>query len=1167
MVIQYKQPKKGLFKRPSKSMLKKATVREITGSFGRFFAILAICALGVGFFSGVRITTPAMKKTIQSFYEQHAFYDLRLLSTLGWEKEDVTAFEEQEHISDAEGSYQFDLICIDPEGNDIVLKTHSITNKINTLWVTEGRLPQKDDEILMDYRSNCGYAIGDTIRFSSENDEDTLEHFTHDAYQVVGFAESPLYINFERGSTALGNGTVGGFAYLTPGGYADEVYSEIYVKADRNFELYSDAYKDFIDDLKEELEPFTGQRADERYQRILSDANEELGDAKQELADKEKEGREELDDARKELDDAKIELSDAKKEIDDGKSEIAKNEGKLADADKELADAAKELADGKEKLDDGKKQLQMAASEIEKGEKELEDNRGKLSQAKMQLDQAKKQLDETDETLKNAQAQLDQASGQLMNALAQIEEGENSLAGEEQKLMAAEAYGMMDPETLAGAKAQLAQARQTLEQSKAQYNAGMAKYQKNLAAYQDGVAQYQKGLADYNKGMQEYREGEAQLKDGESKIAQAKKAYGEGVAKWNASVKEYEDGLAEYEDGKAEFEKGKKELQKGKKDLKEGEKEYEDGLAEYEDGLAEYEDGKAEFDEKIADAKEKIRDAEDELDDLKEPDTYLLGRDTNIGYVCFESDSQIVSQVARVFPIFFILVAALVCMTTMTRMVEEQRGYIGTLKALGYTPRDIMGKFTFYSGFAAFLGSVIGYGIGIILFPSVIWYAYLMMYLKLPLQFYVDEKLAAASLVTALLCSIGTTYLSCRYELAETAASLMRPKAPAPGKRVFLEYLPFIWNRMKFLHKVSVRNIFRYKRRFFMMIVGISGCSALLLTGFGMKDSVAGFAAAQYDEILTADAQVDFKNGNQKEIPPSLLKLLEEETESYTLLSTGAWDLVTKDAAKGISLLVPQDEKEFTKYFRLHEEGTGIEIRLPKQGEILLCVALADRYHIEKGDQITLRSEDMETVQLKVAGIFENHVYNYVIVNPADFDLDLNAAYVMFPEGADVYRSQTKIAKNKNVTGVTVFEDFKVRMTNMMESLNLVVLVVILSAAGLAFVVLYNLTNINITERLREIATIKVLGFYPGETASYVFRENYLLTLFGVLAGLGLGVLLHRFVMAQIIVDMVHFKVVIHRESYLYSIVLTFLFTFLVSLLMRRKLENIDMAQSLKSVE
>ena len=1165
--MKYKQPKNGFSKRPSKSMLKKATVREIAGSFGRFFAILAICALGVGFFSGVRITTPAMKRTIQDFYEKHDFYDLRLLSTLGWETEDVEAFEGREHISAAEGSYQFDVICIDPEGNDIVLKTHSITEKVNTLWVTEGRLPEKDDEILMDYRSNCGYAIGDTIRFSSENEEDTTDHFTHTAYKVVGFAESPLYINFERGSTSLGNGTVSGFAYLAPEGYADEVYSEIYVLTDQSFPLYSDEYKDYIDDLKEELEDFTDQRADARYQRILDDANEELGDAKQELADKEKEGQEELDDARKELDDAKIELEDAKKEIADGKAEIAKNEGKLADANNELTDAQRELSDGKEKLDDGKKQLQMAAAEIEKGEKELEENREKLTQAKAQLDQAKSQLDQTDETLKSAQSQLDAASAQLMAALTQIDEGENALAEEEQKLIAAEAYGLMDPQSLAAAKAALAQARQTLAQSRAQYNDGMAEYQKNLAAYKDGVAQYQNGLAEYNKGMQEYRDGIAQFQNGEKQIADAKKAYGEGVAKWNSSVKEYEDGKKEYEDGKAEYEKGKKELQKGKKELTDGEKEYEDGLAEYEDGLVEYEDGKAEFDEKIADAKEKIRDAEDELDDLKEPETYLLGRDTNIGYACFESDSQIVSQVARIFPIFFILVAALVCMTTMTRMVEEQRGYIGTLKALGYTPRDIMGKFTFYSGFAAFLGTVIGYGIGIILFPAVIWYAYLMMYLKLPLQFYFDEKLAAASLITALLCSIGTTWLSCRYELAETAASLMRPKAPAPGKRVFLEYLPFIWNRMKFLHKVSVRNIFRYKRRFFMMIVGISGCTALLLTGFGMKDSVAGFAAAQYDEILTADAQVDFKNGTKNEIPPSLLKLLEGETESYTLLSTGAWDLVMKDAVKGINLLAPQNQKQFPSYFDLHEEAGGKEISLPKQGEVLLCVALADRYHIEQGDQITLRSEDMETVQLKVAGIFENHVYNYVIVHPADFNLDLNAAYVMFPEGANVYQAQTKIAKNKNVTGVSVFEDFKVRMTNMMESLNLVVLVVILSAAGLAFVVLYNLTNINITERLREIATIKVLGFYPGETSSYVFRENYLLTLFGVLAGLGLGVLLHRFVMAQIIVDMVHFKVVIHRESYVYSIIMTFLFTFLVSLLMRRKLENIDMAQSLKSVE
>ncbi|MBO4336487.1 MAG: FtsX-like permease family protein, partial [Lachnospiraceae bacterium] len=447
-------------------------------------------------------------------------------------------------------------------------------------------------------------------------------------------------------------------------------------------------------------------------------------------------------------------------------------------------------------------------------------------------------------------------------------------------------------------------------------------------------------------------------------------------------------------------------------------------------------------------------------------------------------------------------------------------------------------------------------------------YAYLMMYINLPLTYIFDPVLAIGSLIASLLCSVGVTYLSCRFELIETAASLMRPKAPKPGKRVFLEYVPFIWNRMKFLHKVSVRNIFRYKGRLFMMIVGISGSAALLLTGFGMKDSIAGFSAAQYDKILTADAQITFKNGGKTKIPPSLEKLLESETKSYALISAASWDLVTGQSTKGINLIVPAGVGDFTEFFHLKKEGSSQEkLSVPKKGQAVICSSLSDRYNIGVGDTITLRDEDMNTVTLKVSGVFENHVYNYVIASKEDFDLDISDAYVDFEEGTDVHMAQTTIARNKNVTYVELFDDFKTRLTNMMESLNLVVLAVIMSAAALSFIVLYNLTNINITERLREIATIKVLGFYPGETAQYVFRENVLLTFMGMITGLLLGVLLHRFVMSQIIVDMVYFEVKIEKISYLYSVLLTFLFTFLVNIIMNGKLERINMAESLKSVE
>ncbi|MCR5283356.1 MAG: FtsX-like permease family protein [Lachnospiraceae bacterium] len=1150
-----------------KTTLRKTAYREITSTLGRFLAIFGIVALGVGFFSGVRITNPAMIRTISAFYKEHAFFDLRLLSSLGWEQEQVDAIAGREEVLFAEGSSSFDVICKDPDDKDIVLKTHMLTTNINTVLLSEGRLPEQDNEILLDNESRSGYQIGDQVKLSDANDEDTLGHFSHDSYTVVGFTSSPLYINFERGGTSLGNGTVDGFAYLTADGYADDYYTEIYVKFKENPELYSDAYNDLLDARRPEWEELTEALAGDRYEKLLADANEELGDAKEELADKKAEGEEKLADAEKELADGKAELDDAKKELSDGQKEIRDNETKLRDGKKELSDAEKELADGKETLDFSKRQLTDAERQINDYDKQLKASKKTLDETDGKLKAAKKKLDENAPKLEQAKKQLIQAEQTLAESAKGIEAGELELAQKEKELQAAEAMGLLDDTSLAAAKAQLEGARAQLAAGRMQYEAGLAQYQKSILEYSKGQTEYEQGLSEYNSGVAQYRQGLARYQEGVAALEKAKADYTAGLAAWTRGYQEYLDGEQEYEDGRETIRDAEKKLADGKKELADGQVEYEDGLKEYEDGLEEYKDSKQEFDEKIAEAEEKIRDAEDEIGDIKEPDTYVLDRGSNIAYSCFESDSKIVSQVARVFPLFFILVAALVCMTTMTRMVEEQRSLIGTLKALGYSERDIMWKFSFYSVTAALLGCIIGYAVGIFLFPAVIWYAYQMMYISIPLDYYFDQVLAGLSLAAALLCSVGSTYLSCRLELLESAASLLRPKAPKPGKRIFLEYVPFIWNRMKFLHKVSFRNIFRYKRRFFMMIVGISGCTALLLTGFGMKDSIVGFSSAQYDAIQVADAEVAFKNGTRDKIPPSLETVLSEKTKAYTLLGSASRDLVTQRHVKNINLLTPAQEN-FTEFFRLHDCNDETRaFSLPSPGNALLCEAIAKRYQIGVGDKIILRDEDMNEVSLKVSGIFENHVYNYVIANPEDFQLDLTLAYVSFDKNEDPALQQTYIAKNKNVTYVTLFEEFENRMNNMMKSLDLVVLVIILSAAGLAFIVLYNLTNINITERIREIATIKVLGFYPNETAQYVFRENIALTVIGMLVGLGLGIWLHRFVMAQIIVDMVHFKVTIHGISFVYSIILTMLFTLTVNLFMNRKLDRIDMAQSLKSVE
>ena len=510
-------------------------------------------------------------------------------------------------------------------------------------------------------------------------------------------------------------------------------------------------------------------------------------------------------------------------------------------------------------------------------------------------------------------------------------------------------------------------------------------------------------------------------------------------------------------------------------------------------------------------------------------------------------------------------------MTTMSRMVEEQRTQIGVLKALGYSEGTVMGKFMFYSGTAAVIGCILGYGAGTYLFPKIIWRTYSLMYIGLPMRYLFDKKLALIALAVSLICSVGVTWFSCRVELAETAAGLMRPKAPKAGKRVLLERIGFIWKHMKFLYKVSIRNIFRYKKRFFMMILGIGGCTALLVTGFGLKDSIADFADMQYNEIQIADASASLKNSGDT-LPEGLAEAFDEYTSDYSLLYTGNWDLLYGKKVKSVTVNAADSFEELGKYFIL-KDMDGEPLLPPSEGEAVVSHSISERYGIKTGDTMRLRDENMRELSVRVTGVFENHVYNLVFIGRNTMEkqlgetVPLNYAFISFPEGTDVSKASAALTKNSNITAVLSFGSLKERLGKMMSSLDYIVLIVIICAAGLAFIVLYNLTNINITERVREIATIKVLGFFRRETSAYVLRENLALTAIGSAAGLGLGVLLHRFVMAQIKVDLVDFSARILPRSFAYSVLLTFLFNFIVDLFMEIKLERINMAESLKSIE
>lgn len=1059
-----------------KSTIWKSTFREIKQSFGRFAAILAIVALGVGLFAGLKISQTAMIKTVTEYFKETDFYDYRLMSTVGFSKEDVEVFRQQEDVKAAEGSVSFDILCSESRGNETVLKAYSLPEEVNRITVVEGRLPEAENECVVDANLYGNSMIGKKIKLSEQNDEGDLEHFTYREYEVTGLVKSPLYIQFERGTTSLGSGKVAGFMYLMPGGFETDDYTEIYVKFADEFPLYSEEYEDYLDEKNATWESLTQEVTEARYKTVVGDA---------------------------------------KKELEDGKTELAEKK----------ADAQKELAEAKEKLDE-------AAAEIADGEKQLKEAREKLESAPAEIEGKEKELAEAEALLTEKEAQLDQGEIALgigySMGMGQLSEALNSMGNI--------FGGSSDGENTGSSAGNSGTDNDILG---------------NLGADSSMFGDLVSGDFSMEEALAQISSLKQQIADGRVQIAEAKQ---------------------QLKAGKRAIAAAKQQLADGEKELKEKEKEFEEGKAEYEKGREEYNEAKETFDKEVAEAEEKIADGEKMLAELEEPDSYVLGRNTNVGYVCFESDSGIVDGIANVFPVFFFLVAALVCMTTMNRMVEEQRTQIGVLKALGYSQWSIMAKYIFYSGSGALSGCLIGFFGGIVVFPEVIWYAYQMMYRVDSLTLVFEWKLALISLAGAMLCSVGVTYISCRYELSEAAAELMRPKAPKVGKRVFLEYLPFLWKRLKFLQKVSLRNIFRYKKRFFMMILGISGCTALLVTGFGVRDSVTNVANQQYTEIQIFDVSVTCQKPVDAAMVQELKAMMPEKISAYGFAMEKTVDLEVDGERKAISLVAAEDAKTMEPFLNLHTQKDE-PLSYPGKGEAVISHKIAKTYGVKVGDEILLQDGDRKELRVTVSGIFENFVYDYVYVAAETYEEQMGEApeyktvYINAAEDQDAHLLGTSLMNMKNAVTVNVSQDFLERFSSMMQSMNLIVFVIILCAAGLAFIVLYNLTNINITERMREIATIKVLGFYEKETSSYVFRENLMLTFFGALLGLVLGKLLHTFVMGQIKIDAVTFDVQVLPVSYLYSVVLTLVFALFVNQMMKKKIDGISMTESLKSVD
>jgi putative ABC transport system permease protein len=802
-------------------------MRQIKKSLGRFLAILCIMMIGVAFFAGLSICQKSMIATVDTYLKSHHFFDYQLISPVGFLDDDVDILSKSEHIANADGIHIQDAFITSADNAELVLRVQSMPRKVNQLDLVSGKMPEADDECVVDSRLFQSSAIGKTISISSSNLPEVSEKFTHKEFKITGTVNSPQYMNVDRGTTTLGSGLVAGFLFINDSNFTTSPYSTVFLESDIQGKVYEENRKVAVDNQL-----------------------------------------------------------------------------------------------------DGLKQVLIS-----------------------ELDQ--------------------KTHGHIDTSLVQ--------------------------------------------------------------------------------------------------------------------------------------------------------------------------------------------------------QVHVLTREENVGYSSFKTDSSIVDGIAKVLPVFFFLVAALVCMTTMVRMMEEERMQIGIIKSLGYSTHSVLKNYIFYSSSAGIIGCIVGYFTGTLLIPKIIWSAYSMLYnIKGSINYIYSWPLILLSVLVTLICTTGITIFCIMNNLKVQTAALMRPKTPKAGTRVLLERFTLFWNNLSFLHKVSFRNIFRYKRQFFMMLIGIGGCCTLLLAGFGMRDSIRSVPDKQFGEIEVYDAKITVPPTLDNSSREDFIKKHSDIIGDLMWVNMQAADIKANGSTKDSTLVIADDNIN-NKFVNLRTPE-GLDLQFPAENEAFVTSRTAQEFKLKVGDTISVLSKTGKSADIKISGIFENFIHDYVYIseNTATNLLgitDKNTAFIKYKDSLDPHSSSAKLLKDKDITSIITNEDLRKNIKKTMDSLDYVILMVILFAASLACIVLYNLININITERVREIATLKVLGFYNRETTSYVFRENKIHTVLGIGLGLLLGPIVHSWIMGKINVKFLSFDVHIAPISYIITIVLAFSFTFVLQQIMKRKITKISMTGALKSVE
>lgn len=1069
--------------------------REIKISLGRFLSILCIVAIGVAFFAGIKASAPDMKNSADTYFDKYNVQDIQVYSTIGLTKKDVAAIKKIKGVKSVQPSFSMDTLSqIDSTQMVIKVISYGIDQKMNKIRVVEGRMPERENECLVEASSATNklygtFHIGDTIKLQSGTDEALSKSLKHTKYKIVGTCYNPNYLSYEKGSSNIGSGTVNSFIYIQNTNVLKDYYTEVdvCVKGAKDLDCYSDEYFDVVDPVLKKIKKISNKQIDARIQSYQS----ELDAKKQEATDKFK--------------DAENQFNDAQNKIDSGLSEIQSNELKLQNSKDQINQGWNEYYANLQLLDNIPT-LQNAIAQIEESEKKLPE----LLSQKEQVENGLQQI--------NAEGDLNTKRTLIQNAIDFIDIALKKL----------ENYpDSSDAETIRiklNEKKELLQGQLSLID---QAIAKKAELEAILPQIQSGIEQIQAGVAK-----------KAELQSQLNQLLNAKNELNNAYVSLINGQAQYEDGVSKIEDAKNELNKSIEQLTLSK----------------------------AEFNIQKHDALRELSDAQLEIDKM-EGKWIVLDRNSHYSYRDYGACADRMDGIAKVFPVFFFLVAALVCMTTMTRMVDEQRNEMGTLKALGYSKLQIASKYIIYALIASILGSILGCSLGMYLFPTVIFNAWNTLYNIDQIKFLFQPGLIllASGSVTGI--TLLATLYSIYSELIEMPSQLMRPKAAKAGKKILLERISFIWKRLSFLQKVTARNIFRYKKRFFMTIIGIAGCSALLVAGFGINDSISDIVNQQYNVIYHYDATVSAKTSEITSQIKSLKGVKDVYEEDHLAVTT---KIENKDISTTVHII--SNDKKFKDFCTLFNGNKEFDL---DDSSVLISQKMATKLNKKAGDTIKIKDANNKVIKAKIKGVFTNYVGHHIYASESlykSWNTSEKTTHIYLIKSKKTTKKFERNLGNKimnidSVQSVTFYSSLQKNFKDMIKSISYIVVVLVISAACLAFVVLYNLSNVNISERKREIATIKVLGFTRKEVDAYINRETILLTILGSLIGLGIGIGLHHLIMNLAEMDDIMFGRTINSISYVISFVMTIGFNAIINLCMHKKLNNIQMVESLKAVE